>query len=134
MSCAQISAQVRKSATTMPFVSTTQLCNYHIAVGQYLQQLRSARGQPSGREVDDVKLFLYADRPERLSSPTNEMALMTSHGIAVARHDKPMSGHVPAHAQPTFPLQRERGTAPCGRYCGGAHSSIAFRVSSCIDS
>lgn len=68
MSCAQISAQVRKSATTMPFVSTTQLCNYHIAVGQHLQQLRCARGQPSGGEVDEVKLFLYADRPERLSS------------------------------------------------------------------
>jgi hypothetical protein len=71
VSCAQINAQVRKSATTLPFVSTTQLCDYHIAVGQHLQQLRSARGQPSGREVDEVKLFLYADRPERLSS-TNQ--------------------------------------------------------------
>jgi len=63
--------------------------------------------------------------------PTNEMALMTSHGIAVACHDKPMSGHAPAHAQPTFPLQHERlfadATGSPQTQCSGATRRAAFK-------
>ena len=70
--CAVRSARRSERAlTTLPFVSTTQLCNCHIAVGQHLQPLRCARRQPSGGEVDEAKLVLYADRLERLSS-TNQ--------------------------------------------------------------
>jgi len=63
--------------------------------------------------------------------PDNAMALMTSHGIAVACHDKPMSGHAPAHAQPTFPLRRERlfadATESPPTQCSGATRRAAFK-------